>query len=310
MKISDDILSEIYKEGSSKENMSGDIQEILNFPLDLREKCLGKTHEGFYNFSEWADLEHPDMSEAFSPLFCQRVLELLKIADFAKDFDIFDNLPYLIKKDLKEINFKDLKRRVRLAKYEEVRKKMRAAKKCLSVFLKYTFSKGEIVWQGTPDNFDCYVRNSEKYKNDIVKEKQMSQRYQEMGCDFLYEMVMKSIKEYEEMFNDIHYGFRRLTVANASLILAKKLGGVWEKGCVSLNGNLFTPMIQPIVNTSLTLHSFAMNPRLTTEVLDLIAYLEKFPEANNKPIFDHYLCISQVLLGERDGKCYFICNWD
>ena len=58
-------------------------------------------------------------------------------------------------------------------------------------------------------------------------------------------------------------------------------------------------------------------------------HLEAFPELGGKPVFDHFLVvvpgldgdmahekelisegrIIPVLLGERDGKCYFISYW-
>ena len=92
---------------------------------------------------------------------------------------------------------------------------------------------------------------------------------------------------------------------------------------------IYCPVVLP-------LHEVAEKPE---KIVEVINRLESFPEAANKPIFDHYIVLvpafavvdlgrhgeikSQdtpdywqlikkgecvpLLIGEKDGKCYFIC---
>lgn len=146
---------------------------------------------------------------------------------------------------------------------------------------------------------------------------------------------------------DMHYGFHRITMTNAAVILAKMhqfdFCGLLEKGQLfdTDNYRIFVPKDVHGGESEFYQYSPRAYPLnelkelAPTRVLEIIERLEMFDEANGKAIFDHYVVIvpgyriekntrsvqemdttliqrqavTPIVLGERDGKCYFICYW-
>jgi hypothetical protein len=125
--------------------------------------------------------------------------------------------------------------------------------------------------------------------------------------------------------NDAYQGFHRISLKNAAIILSKINGFKLKnneyadkfirKYVICINKNIYNPKIYPIRYFS---------DSITDHIKNLICDLEKIP------LFDYYMVmvpstdnsdenkdiiavknknIIPILLGEKDGKCYFISYW-
>ena len=90
------------------------------------------------------------------------------------------------------------------------------------------------------------------------------------------------------------YGFHRMTMTNAAIILAK------------------TSMIRVPKMRAVSYHeNLSINP----EIKRLIGFVDQFPTCKMKPIFDKFWIVDSghgtyALLGEHNSKCYFIICWN
>ena len=136
----------------------------------------------------------------------------------------------------------------------------------------------------------------------------------------------------KEMIDGLYLGFHKIDLENASYVIAKMHGFVLtdcgiEPKVKSHPNVMHHPILVPY-------HLLA--DCVPTRVKDTIDFLEEFPELSDKPIFDHFRvlvpgvrCLSStksqildtnkklikekeivpILLGECDGRHYFICYW-
>jgi hypothetical protein len=149
-----------------------------------------------------------------------------------------------------------------------------------------------------------------------------------------------------------YYGFNRITMTNAAVILAKQHkyhfvrsanGGV----LISIPSDYFTSLSNKIYvfdALSLEVREYELpksgflnyvprvyplhNLVVPDSMWKIIDCLERFPDADFRPIFDTYWVmfpgteeekydmyllkqgiVCPILLGERDGKCFFISYW-
>jgi hypothetical protein len=151
-------------------------------------------------------------------------------------------------------------------------------------------------------------------------------RYRNIGCRELSNNIEKSLDSVKKMISDSYFGYRRILIRNAAIILSKinqfKLNkkNIENSFCkkeyfISLSGDIYNPKIYPI-------HYLE---EIKTDYINLLMLdLEKVP------LFDHYMVlvpsikgrsvkmdmfdikeknIIPIVLGEKDGKCYFISYW-
>jgi hypothetical protein len=280
---------------------------------------------------------------------------------------------------------------VRFIKDNKEREEIRMTKKMQIIDLQSVYKKGEDAWSVQPDSFKKFLRFDTAYEDDIAIAEKKSQRYKELGCLSLSDEIQKSIENFRDNMDQSYYGFNRITMTNAAFILAKSLGynyssqqeknysygnynneskinvdrGFFKKYNFDVNHQI---SILPSVCQSsdfiavAKLNSYSYEPRvyplhefsdiLSSNIEKTIELLENFPDAGNKPIFDHFGIIVPgvsypapkqilyrfldesksvqsyvvredalkaldkilikgqylyaILVGEKDGKCYFI----
>lgn len=286
-----------------------------------------------------------------------------------------------------EIGFlKNRQNFVRLLKNPEARDSLRKIKQTRPIGFANDKKLYEL-WQCNID-FSRFVRFGDFYLEEIEIVNKKIDIYRSLGFNLLAKEIELSLTDYQEKSDLNYYGFQRITVTIAALSLAKLHGyklqvvnsissikvpanqydyiegkSLWNYipssneawgGYVGLPVKLEDYDYMPLV---IPLHDMEIIPDRMKEVIN---HLEKFPEAENKPIFDHYLIISPgpkyprtnkeslfdvfdvfdksgkknsfsdpilakkfldntlineghltpILLGEKDGKCYFICFWE
>lgn len=254
------------------------------------------------------NLSHPDLGNVLSKFHAAQIMEAIEVVAFArkKGFVLLD-FSKILKSEVKEIEDKIrlLKMCARLLQRGE-RDAARLVKKMQTIDLSNAYRK----WgDNIPLNFDLYVRHNMAYKIEIEKYERQAEHFKRLGCESMYAEIQKSLDVFQESFGDVHYGFHRITMTLVALILGK------IHNC-------------PISSTYVPVACPAHDLVLPDRIKNIINLLEKFPEAGGNPIFDYYIVvfpsanspanlsefivnktIFPVLLGEKDGKCYFISTF-
>lgn len=376
------------------------LTRILECDPESVELALGKFGQKFRAFVEAIDPKHPHVKNLFEEMFaddsefCQDVSELLELAEFAIQKNLTRVLTTiggkivtrekLCRAVIKTIDSPFNNRcRIRLLRTREDRDKVRAEKRMQPIDLGTVTKKGEEVWASQPDSFDNFVRFSTAYQEEIALAEKKANRYDKLGCSGLAKQIRNSIELFKTQVHEVYYGFNRITMTNAAVILAKslkyKLVATWPQERRSYKifvpSSLFEgydfevdPNYVPYMSSTgepvkirRANESFEYEPRVypihrlwhvaPPSVVKIVEHLEAFPNACGKAIFDSYAVvvpgiaypredgvlsvvgldgikqdfsskeelsqaldialmqknyITPVLLGEKDGKCFFV----
>lgn len=387
------------------------LSKIVETDVDLLDFTLGSVGQKLKLFAENIDFQHPEVNSIFDGLiaddqvFAQECLELLALGKFAKENCLNRIIPYLGNIITKESISRNVLRKidtpqnnrmhVRLLSNPEERLEIRMTKRMQAIDLQGVYKKGEEMWNAQPDTFKKFLRFDTAYQDDIAVAERKAIRYEELGCISLASEVKKSIALFREHMEQAYYGFNRITMTSAAIILAKSLGykfiassdfthaayGTFKKEAkINIPQKFFGKFnFDPDSNFTFQSHvshligspiftqkpsvDYEFEPRVyplhelydisSQNVKDTISILEAFPDAGNKPIFDHFGVIvpgikfpffkenlytyldengivhsykdkeeasksldrtlikgnhfHPIIVGERDGKCYFIC---
>jgi len=380
----------------------------------LLEFTLGKVGQKLRRFAQNVDFQHPEIVSIFDGViandqdFAQECMELLVLGQFAREHNLQRIIPAIGRALTKESLTRNIIKKidipannrmhVRLLKDCKERQEIRMTKRMQIIDLQSVYKKGEEIWNAQPDNFTKFLRFDTAYQDDLKIAEKKAVRYEELGCTSLAAEVRKSIEAFREHMEQSYYGFNRITMTNAAVILAKSLGYTdtytpdhWahphqerhqhlRSGKIVVNRKFFgkynfdpeqTLEFSPIVSsvagspifTQKIQNPYNYEPRvyplhefsdiITDNVRNTVSLLEEFPDAGDKPIFDHFGVIVPgvsfplkkqamytfsddrgmvqsyaaredalktldsilikgeyfhgVLVGEKDGKCYFIC---
>jgi hypothetical protein len=357
------------------------LQKLSEIDDDLLKFTLGDFGTNFKSLIEKLDINHPDIINIFEGIvsddnqFSKDCLELLLIGKFAKSKKLNNVIPVcgqqFIKSKVprqiyKKIELPFNKRSyVRFLNDPQQRSELRCLKCMQTIDLLNIHKKTDDIWDSLPDSFAKFLRFNSAYEDDIFQAERKVARYEELGCTSLAGEIKKNIELLKEN-SQVYFGFNRITMTNTALILAKSLNFKFEvettdsvEICkITVPRNIFSFNFDP----NFLEDDFVFEPRVYPlhELMDIandsvkkiIEVLENFPDAGNKPVFDHYgvvvpgikfplikdelytffdesgvlrsynerdeavrsldkilikrgdLC--PVILGERDGKCYFI----
>lgn len=382
------------------------LHRVIECDADLLEFTLGKVGQKLRIFAENVDFQHPEISFVFDGLiandqnFAQECMELLTLGQFARENNLHKIIPSLGKYFTKESLTKNIikkidipsknKMHVRLLKDFKEREEIRLTKRMQIIDLYSLYKKGDNIWNSQPDNFTKFLRFDTAYEDDLKIAEKKVLRYEELGCISLAAEIRKSIELFHESMEQSYYGFNRITMTSAAIILAKSLGYTYHSSQDSLvsissigkitidrrffgrynfdpeqtiefspaisvasGSPIFTQKIQKPYNYEPRVYPLhELSDAMTDSVRDTINLLDAFPDADNKPIFDHFGVIvpgvefplkkqnmytisdergmlqtythredalrkldsilvkgkyfPAILIGERDGKCYFI----
>lgn len=398
----EEFLRRLNNKHSSKNVILPELIKIIqNSNDDIVELGLGDIGKKIKEFLNLVDLDHPDLCNVFNgilndPEFSKICLELLCLAKYVKKEELNYLSPIISNILVKEFDYKNIKvdlpvfnrMNVRFLKDKNIREEVRALKKMQVIDLDGLYKKGEEVWKAQKSNFDLFLRYDISYLEDIKKAEKKIKRFEELGCASLAEDIRRSITDFPENIDKNYYGFNRITILNAAVILAKSLDfnyeiskssdGLFEKSKISISKKFFFDYnFDPISTFSIfegaifnekTEVFYDYEPRIyplhefldlaSEKTVEIINTLDNFPECNNKPIFDHFGIIipgvnfpltdknnqfytfldksgllrsyssreeaikefdrilvrdkhiSPIILGEYEGKAYFICYFD
>ena len=369
--------------------------KLRDYDEDVIRLGLGDIGLKLKSFVQQVDLSHPQISNVFDGIFAdnqefsQSCRELLILANYALHDNLVCVTPYLNqflykehKPCIRKIDSPSANRiNVRFLKDPEEREQIRCSKKMQIIDLQGIYKKGKNFWESQPNNFSRFLRFDTGYQEELKKAEKKAKRYEELGCISLAEEVRRTMELFREHTECNYFGFNRITMTTASIILAKFLGFLYIESNgednIVVNRKMFynfnpesTIEYNPYVSmvsggitfTDRPQTPYNYEPRVypyhefsniaSDETKNIIYHLENFPDADNKPIFDHFGVIvpgvefplrkSQfftfldktgtlqkfdtreqslkaldsnlikdkdiysIIIGEKDGKCYFI----
>lgn len=371
------------------------VLKLQDYDDQIIQIGLGEVGYKLKQFILQADLSHPELVNVFDGIladnqdFSLHCRELLSLANYAKQDNMLRVLPFfnqfLYKEHkiaIRKIEIPSVNRvNVRFIKDKEEREQIRCSKKMQVIDLQGIYKKGKSFWDSQPTNFSRFLRFDTGYQDELKKAEKKAKRYEELGCQSLAEEVHKTMGLFREHTECNYFGFNRITMTTASIILAKSLGyGYIEENSgdkIIINRKTFynfnpDPIIEynPYVSmvsgtktfTDKTQSLYEYESRVypyyefaaiaSEETKKIISHLERFPDVGDKPIFDHFGLIVPsvnfprkesgeftylnksgilhiretreeavkdldkilienkdvypIIIGEKDGKCYFI----
>jgi len=301
-------------------------RKMSDLPDDFLEASLGQFGKKIKLFLNSVDIDHPDMPNCYDGFFrddgefASFFSELVAharlsaktnnsmvrgyIGEFAEKH-IIDRHKAAIHMDVPENN----RCNVRLVRDKSLRGNIRSKKKMQIIDLDSVYKKGVGFYMSHPDNFLSHMRFDLSLESEISKLEVKAKRYMEMGCSSMADEINSSVDCYREYTKQTYFGFNRITMSAASIILAKSLGyevkvdrcplsgaetyairvgsGYFGGYCfdpsnaenISDRHYLYEPKIYPIDDFS---------DIMTDGVRRTIDLLEKFHDAGKKPIFDFF----------------------
>ena len=302
-------------------SVGGLIVSVSTFSSTVVESFLGDIGTRFLNFVGTVDHTHPHLfhpSAIFEGAFnldsdvTKKIIELLELYEYAHAHGLREAMGVLSKIAAREFGhyFKDVnspiknQQYVRLLKTRDERDGVRKNKKIISIDLNSLAKKGEVSWSSLPKAFRFLARGSSAIKTELEKAEKMAQKYLDMRCNSLYSEVKKSIDTLKEQRSDSYYGFSKVKVADAALILAKVHGFEFVErqatasSYISIPDSFFGNYKFSLENhgssyryTARVYPAFELIGELKSNAEAIIDRLESFPECAGKSIFDHYVVV-------------------
>lgn len=364
------------------------LRAIHDSDQKLLEFAFGHFGANLVKLTQILDMNHPDLISIFDgtfsddQYFSRQCIDFLSLAQYAQNNDMKNIFPLLgnlfIKESLDRNVVKKIdnnnysKAYVRLILDPEEREAIRFSKKMQIIDLQAFYKKGEDFWNYQPSDFEKFIRYDSAYLKELKEAEKKMKRYQDLKCESLASEIAKNIEHFKENMEQSYYGFNRITMTSAAIILAKSLGYKYNSSYNLAVGNHNMRFEANIVVDKMIFknfyfdlnfvfdHNLNYEPKVypfhevkdiaSEEVIKTIELLEKFPEAGNKPIFDHFgvivptICMKEksfrsetglvheyesvekaskeldkilikrkyfypIIVGEKDGKCFFICYW-
>lgn len=316
---------------------------LLKTDDEVVDMSLGKVGRWLKSFAQEVDFGHPDLSTVFDGAlsderdFSQHCIELLSLAEYARTNQMTRIVPLLgqvVTKDkldrgiAKKIESPLSSRlHVRLLKDAPAREEIRSLKRMQTIDLAAVYRKGEDAWRAQPEDFRRFLRFDTAYQEEIQKAEKKAKRYSDLGCSSLAEEIMKAVETFREHMEQAYYGFNRITMTNAAVILAKSLCYVYNPQTIysladdsagkivvprkffgkynfdqEFNPLEYEPLVPSLDGTPVYCQRYApplaYEPRVyplhqfmdiaPPDVVNMIQTLEAFPDAGGKPIFDHF----------------------
>lgn len=314
------------------------IYSLTATSIAASEIALGKIGKKLVEFISKVDLEHPDLPYAFNeifgndPKFIQEVAEVIELADRCKHLSSLSGSFHKLvdRNGFSKLFVQNDKYGTRLLKSWKNRDAIRASRKMQTVDLKAVYKKGAEIWNTKPTNFKIFNRHNIPYVDYIQLSERKIERYDELGCEVISDKLGDEIRQLKIHLSERYYGFNRVTVTVASVILAKMHGyrlktswDIHDNKNTSITipynsiynfvpedselpavfmprirgtGYLYEPRVYPLE---------IMRPLASESMLKVIDHMDCFPELNGKPLFDDFIILVPGVQLHNYGK-YFI----
>ncbi len=284
-------------------------KKILQAKSNFIFKFFGSTGLNLYNFISKVDSNHSDLNFLINEdheLFC----ELLQLCNYIKNNKLKRAQDFIIK-NIEKYNFdfyqttllKNSKRHARfLSNKEKIRFSKKKYKFCSDSFNKDISKLAHEI----PNELDLFEKNNTSRMGKIKDLEKKKQRYEYLRCKEFSSSISKVI---ELLSQRDHHGYRRIPLKVAACFSAK------------INDIIIDEKYQPSIYPFFKFEKFSS--------LETLSHIKE-AENNGFSYFDHYLIMVPsfknnsenddfdalvtrktkcLVLGEKDGLCYFICLW-
>lgn len=309
------------------------LSRIKDFDLEVCEAALGsKLAKRLRGFALAVDLSHPSISELFEGQlvegdFSSDCCALLSLAEFARKNEptIFNRIKKIgqdfespshrwrksVEKSLDDPSNNQLY--VRFVKERKERDKIRSTKRMQTINVGIIEKKGHDIWSSHGDTFSNYCRYDNVWAEEIEQARKELDRFKKLGCDDLSFGIEKDIENFENQIQDNYFGFNRIPMTHAAVILAKVHGYQIKNSSYRNRYSILIPrnyfnlpnfkhdfVVQDIRAQDADYSWFNYEPRsytvkemmdhkvVSSEMKEILDYLENLPEVGGRPIFDHY----------------------
>jgi len=313
---SDDFFDDFCKKIKStskikKRSKSKAILKIAQSDSNLLGSIFGDFGFKMYDFFNAMDYDHPDIygcydnafadGGEFSRFVCEAIScgKYIKknnlnhmssiISEYAKNKMISGNklIEFF---DVPENNRKHVRFLSDKSRLDSIRKKRTPQ----FIDMCGIYKKGINFYDGHADNFSSYMRFNKTLSLDVKNLEEMVKIFENIGCNVLAQETKNSISLCNEYIDQTYYGFNRISISAASIILAKSIGFLPNSDnnsnefTLNIKGNFYSNIIgsyeyEPIIYP---IHFFENN--MSENIKNVIYTLDNFPEAKDKPIFDFY----------------------
>jgi hypothetical protein len=296
---------------------------------EIAEVALGKTGRRLIEFILKLDSTHPDVLAILRQLFSsddeliQQVDETLLLASLYRHLSVSRRFPKLVEKFKLSDALDNPSFGVRAFNLV-AKEQTRESRGVVSVDLGALQRKGSRYWEHQPRDFKDYERNNRPFVEKVQKLEEKKERYRSLGCSDLADTVTVESKHLTDNLDQMYFGFNRIPVTIAALIIAKQHGYKLKTSWDDFGSNLEVSVESKPYEARL--YPFHQLQHLATDaILDIIDELENCPlgPLKGKAAFDDFLvlvpgikgtsvaldAVNPVLLGEKDGKCFYIRGW-
>jgi hypothetical protein len=342
---------------------NADVLHVLSKHTDLLVEIAPEVGLSLKEFSAVADYSHPDIGEACGAINAESIhqyLEILKYASSAGYFHALSNLKKLVRRQISEskklVNLHDNIRFISDPQQREIKRRRKGFR---SISIK---NMNQSVFDNEKKDFSIFVRLNDVLSIEIKKAEERGAKFSRLGYTEIQKEVLHSIEEFKKSINSDYYGFHRLSIRRAAIMLAR-LHDMEVLRPRERQGQSFIQFPKSLLNHYVFLDQvrfpFYYHPcvfplwqvadKISEEVRAVVNYLDAFPEAGGRPIFDHFIFlvpgteppksvkgfnylgaqitsstfpealfrlnhsllinrhVAAALMGEKDGRCYFIC---
>lgn len=113
---------------------------------------------------------------------------------------------------------------VRMVSDKAMRDHIRGQKKMQLITMDSVCKKGCGHFESHPDNFQRYMRFDQSLGAELERLEFKARRYEQIGCLAMASEMRNTLVPYHEQVKSLHYGFNRITMSVASMILARNVG--------------------------------------------------------------------------------------
>lgn len=299
------------------------LNKIKDCEADVAAAALGeKLALKLIGFAQAVDLEHPSLNDLFKGQlvfgeFSKDCCSLLGLAAFAKDNEphVFSRIKKILSKSAtyrtieKSIDAPSNNQlHVRFVESRKDRDRIRGTKRMQTINVGIIEKKGHDIWSSHNSTFSNYSRNTDVWKEEIEEARVELIRFQKLGCTDLAKGIEVDIKNFESQIRETYFGFNRIPMTHAAVILAKVHGYDIKHTSYRSTYKILIPRAHfKDVNfavdnirsdkdqswydyepRSYTISELKENHCMSDDMQKFINHLEKFPEVGGRPIFDHF----------------------
>lgn len=305
----DQILKIIYETPSEPEKLP--VDGVLNYIHKLPHSDIvfifGDLGHKIKSFADSIDLDHPDLtnfcegqlSGKQQETFSKIALDLISLFLFCRNNDISSSVLEALKQIIcKHSIFSKIETcidsplenqlHVRFVKYKDYREKIRSTKKCQKIKLNTHLIGSKENWKNYPNNLFEYSRHNNIFQKQIKEADIKRKTFLDHGLTFMAQEIEKDIIKIKSQIDLSRYiGFNKISITYVAIVLAKMCGFDAEEN--TMDSSLFLYEENKKISLNAQIYSIQeLRDRCPENILNLIKYLENFPQLNNKPLFDHY----------------------